>query len=1756
MSMQPDPGAAAHEPRHLIGQMICDIAVGSNSRRFRDADHMAWTLRDELLPAVEEVLDRIFRPGRELRVEEVTVDIGDWPDAAGWPEIRQEFRVRLVAALEALRTEPDRADVDEGPPAAEFLAALGDPMAAEAMLARVERLSGAARHRLRHVLSGHAAVVREVAEGLSDAKLRKLAGLTTQDAAVVTAAGREDLLRLLAGAGGASQPPVERDWAEFVQWVTVLPETDRPGALSDLGASARLDLLAWVLAEDVTAGPVPLLVQSVHSDMGAEPAEPPRGRPGAVLLAAWRRDVVAFSEAVSGRTDEALAALVQKVLPDGGGEPGQTDGAQLRATLARGILGGWETGSSRSNLSAEDFETLQDGWRRDPERLRSTVADLSRDAVLDLMALASGLPVSAPDVEGVSLPALRERFEALVLAPDAAVSQLDGTAGVLAELMESLRRGPGALERFVAEGSAASLERIYREFAAALGVAVDAAALAEARRSADADLAPWIAAYRALLAAGTSMTHALTVPADEDPAMLIAKWRQDPGAVRRHAAGRSAETLAQLYRQVADAVGAVAATLPDATAADETQRREAWITALESLVAETGGAGRAAVWRRDRSALRQHLAGLSDEALAVLYQQVSEEVGVATAGQPDEIRSAFDRREAWVAAFNRLIDGYGAGFAGLVAEWRADPQKLRRFVAARPGDALADVYRAVARVVATEPVAPAPGLDRPDAATPDAWVAAFERLIALRTDPEAAADIDVAGLLAGLRRGPQAVARFVDSRSGEALGRLYGLLSREVGGDDGAAPSPQADRRAWVDAFQQLLARGDAGVSVPAVGFAQILRRLQQWRRDRAAVAAFVAGHTAAENLAVLRAMTRLLGVGRPDSDSEEADFTSQFEGLVDVWDGEGAAGSAESPSGVDLWRRDPVALEAFLLTADLGAVRAWVRDLHEGDDLSELADAVQDGGDADPESVWRLALRRLVEESAPPLAERIDGWRRDPGRFQHDLARMDGAAAERVFRGALALDGGRWTAGWAEALARRAADAADPVEVWRAGAAAAVADGALAEGWRKAADYGGAAGLADLVRGWRRSAVLLARSVSAMGLAEIEGLVLALHATVPDAAASTEPVDAVAARAAGAQEPVLVWRRALERLVSHIGPGGGQQGDDPLEGVGAAALLERWRGDPVRFEMFAGERTDEALREVWREMERQGIDFARIPGGADLRRAMEGPDDPRGAWRRFLSVPLRGPAVAEGPPALSELIGRWRESREDLQREWAAAPVPELARLQRGLDQEAAGDGAGAVDTALREMREHLSALLARRRREEAAPGALFDRETVDLAVASQDVTALEAMLAEALPEGPHGGRSPLLEAALAGATRSSDRSLYLAEVIRAVASGAAVDLEWISERVEAGAAPGGKAGDAADAKTGPAADWSRFVVELDRAPGQIDLAPADVIALLTAVPGRVRDLAGDADRGLPRVAALLSVLGRAGMTQLARALKADEGRAVAAVLWPALPQRFMAPALRDASMWRFVLLLGDGYFPRSGGVAGIVETALAWLARDVLTRDRIAAALLERLEGERSAAAAGPHAQVVTALKADRGAEAVANVSAEAETALTRAAGLVLLAPWLPQLFQRLGLVVQGGFRDEAALWLALDALNHVVNGTAVPDLAPRPLERLLCGLAPEIPVLPPRQVEPEAAEMISGLLGAVLSQWTALGNTSVDGLRESFLRRDGLISMRGEGPHLRVMPKPFDMLLDRLPWSFSMIKYSWMPQPLQVSWRNSDG
>ncbi|MHA4806462.1 contractile injection system tape measure protein [Flavitalea flava] len=158
---------------------------------------------------------------------------------------------------------------------------------------------------------------------------------------------------------------------------------------------------------------------------------------------------------------------------------------------------------------------------------------------------------------------------------------------------------------------------------------------------------------------------------------------------------------------------------------------------------------------------------------------------------------------------------------------------------------------------------------------------------------------------------------------------------------------------------------------------------------------------------------------------------------------------------------------------------------------------------------------------------------------------------------------------------------------------------------------------------------------------------------------------------------------------------------------------------------------------------------------------------------------------------------------------------------------------------------------------------------------------------------------------------------------------------------------------------------------------------------------------------------------------------------------------------------------------------------------------------------------------------------------------------AGIVLLAPYFKLFFTELGLWQNDQWTDKDASYRAVHLLKYLSTGSQnLPELS-MVLEKILCSFSPDEPV--PRDVLLTTKEITEaeGLLSDVIGHWKALKNTSVSGLREGFLKRDGLLTRQDRGWLLQVEKKTLDVLLEKIPWSYGLVRLPWNEYLVTVEW-----
>ena len=160
---------------------------------------------------------------------------------------------------------------------------------------------------------------------------------------------------------------------------------------------------------------------------------------------------------------------------------------------------------------------------------------------------------------------------------------------------------------------------------------------------------------------------------------------------------------------------------------------------------------------------------------------------------------------------------------------------------------------------------------------------------------------------------------------------------------------------------------------------------------------------------------------------------------------------------------------------------------------------------------------------------------------------------------------------------------------------------------------------------------------------------------------------------------------------------------------------------------------------------------------------------------------------------------------------------------------------------------------------------------------------------------------------------------------------------------------------------------------------------------------------------------------------------------------------------------------------------------------------------------------------------------------------------AGLVLLHPFLPRFLAACNLpwapaqpFTEWGLARAAAL------LHHLATGGEAIQEYELNWIKVLLGLLPETPLcVGPGWVTGEDRREAEAMLASVITHWTALKASTPAGLREAFLSRSGLLRGDENGWRLQLERTSIDLLLDRLPWSFGVVKLPWMKQPVYVEW-----
>ena len=159
---------------------------------------------------------------------------------------------------------------------------------------------------------------------------------------------------------------------------------------------------------------------------------------------------------------------------------------------------------------------------------------------------------------------------------------------------------------------------------------------------------------------------------------------------------------------------------------------------------------------------------------------------------------------------------------------------------------------------------------------------------------------------------------------------------------------------------------------------------------------------------------------------------------------------------------------------------------------------------------------------------------------------------------------------------------------------------------------------------------------------------------------------------------------------------------------------------------------------------------------------------------------------------------------------------------------------------------------------------------------------------------------------------------------------------------------------------------------------------------------------------------------------------------------------------------------------------------------------------------------------------------------------------AGIVIISPFIPRLFDMMGLLENGVFKNEESRIKAIYALYFAVTGKTEAEENELVINKIICGVGVNVPVYKFMEFNDDEKSLVESLLTAVIQQWSILKKTSIAGLRETFLQREGKLEIKELEFKLTVKQSGVDVLLDQIPWGIHTLKLSWMEKIINVEWR----
>lgn len=164
---------------------------------------------------------------------------------------------------------------------------------------------------------------------------------------------------------------------------------------------------------------------------------------------------------------------------------------------------------------------------------------------------------------------------------------------------------------------------------------------------------------------------------------------------------------------------------------------------------------------------------------------------------------------------------------------------------------------------------------------------------------------------------------------------------------------------------------------------------------------------------------------------------------------------------------------------------------------------------------------------------------------------------------------------------------------------------------------------------------------------------------------------------------------------------------------------------------------------------------------------------------------------------------------------------------------------------------------------------------------------------------------------------------------------------------------------------------------------------------------------------------------------------------------------------------------------------------------------------------------------------------------------------AGLCLITPFVPRLFHVLGLTIpdRKDFKDMESRIRAIFILQRLVTyEDRTYDESHLAFNRVLTNCPFDIPLPRKLALTENEIQFIESLLNSTKINWYKMRATSISAIQNAFIERKGRLEQLEDKWMLSVEYRAYDILLDSMPWSYSIIRFPWQKKTIYVNWNNN--